>query len=30
MLIRLEGARKVMPVDAAVAAAREAGRRYIS
>src|SRR5438045_5723383 len=30
MLIRLEGARKVMPVHAAVAAAREAGRQYIS
>ena len=30
MLIRLEGARKVMPVNAAVAAAREAGRKYIS
>src|SRR5881392_1433979 len=30
MLIRLEGARKVMPVHAAVAAAREAGRKYIS
>ena len=30
MLIRLEGARKVMPVSAAVAAAREAGRKYIS
>jgi PTS system mannose-specific IIA component len=30
MLIRLEGARKVMPVQAAVAAAREAGRTYIS
>src|SRR3954471_6838551 len=30
MLIRLEGARKVMPVHAAVAAAREAGRNYIS
>src|SRR6184192_2266867 len=30
MLIRLEGARKVMPVQAAVAAAREAGRKYIS
>ena len=29
-LIRLEGARKVMPVHAAVAAAREAGRKYIS
>src|SRR4029079_15431000 len=29
MLIRLEGARKVMPVHAAVAAAREAGRKYI-
>src|SRR3954468_6054050 len=28
--IRLEGARKVMPVHAAVAAAREAGRKYIS
>src|SRR3954454_9858834 len=28
MLIRLEGARKVMPVHAAVAAAREAGRKY--
>ena len=26
----LEGARKVMPVHAAVAAAREAGRKYIS
>ena len=30
MLIRLEGARKVMDVQAAVAAAREAGRKYIS
>ena len=30
MLIRLVGARKVMPVHAAVAAAREAGRKYIS
>lgn len=30
MLIRLEGARKVMKVKAAVAAAREAGRKYIS
>lgn len=30
MLIRLEGARKVMGVHAAVAAAREAGRKYIS
>jgi PTS system mannose-specific IIA component len=30
MLIRLEGARKNMDVKAAVAAAREAGRRYIS
>ncbi|HUG46412.1 MAG TPA: PTS sugar transporter subunit IIA [Sphingomicrobium sp.] len=30
MLIRLEGARKAMPVHAAVAAAREAGRKYIS
>jgi len=30
MLIRLEGARKAMPVRAAVAAAREAGRKYIS
>ena len=30
MLIRLEGARKVMCVHAAVAAAREAGRKYIS
>lgn len=30
MLIRLEGARKVMTVHAAVAAAREAGRKYIS
>ena len=30
MLIRLEGARKVMEVKAAVAAAREAGRKYIS
>jgi PTS system mannose-specific IIA component len=30
MLIRLEGARKVMNVNAAVAAAREAGRKYIS
>ena len=29
-LIRLEGARKVMGVHAAVAAAREAGRKYIS
>ena len=30
MLIRLEGARKAMNVRAAVAAAREAGRKYIS
>ena len=30
MLIRLKGARKVMSVRAAVAAAREAGRKYIS
>jgi len=30
MLIRLEGARKSMKVRAAVAAAREAGRKYIS
>ena len=30
MLIRLEGARKVMTVHAAVAAAREAGKKYIS
>ena len=30
MLIRLESARKVMDVRAAVAAAREAGRKYIS
>ena len=30
MLIRLAGARKVMNVRAAVAAAREAGRKYIS
>ena len=30
MLIRLEGARKTMAVRAAVAAAREAGRKYIS
>jgi PTS system mannose-specific IIA component len=30
MLIRLEGARKMMQVKAAVAAAREAGRKYIS
>ena len=30
MLIRLEGARKMMKVQAAVAAAREAGRQYIS
>src|SRR4029453_16118415 len=30
MLIRLEGAPKVMSVGAAVAAAREAGRKYIS
>ena len=30
MLIRLESARKVMSVRAAVAAAREAGRKYIS
>jgi PTS system mannose-specific IIA component len=30
MLIRLEGARKAMDVKAAVAAAREAGRKYIS
>ncbi|ODU21406.1 MAG: PTS fructose transporter subunit IIA [Sphingomonas sp. SCN 67-18] len=30
MLIRLEGARKTMDVKEAVAAAREAGRKYIS
>jgi len=30
MLIRLEGARKAMNVKAAAAAAREAGRKYIS
>jgi PTS system mannose-specific IIA component len=30
MLIRLDGARKVMQVTDAVAAAREAGRKYIS
>jgi len=30
MLIRLESARRNMPVKAAVAAAREAGRKYIS
>ena len=30
MLIRLDGARKVLKVKAAVAAAREAGRKYIS
>ncbi len=30
MLIRLEGARKMMQVKTAVAAAREAGRKYIS
>ena len=30
MLIRLEGARKTMKVKPAVAAAREAGRKYIS
>jgi PTS system mannose-specific IIA component len=30
MLIRLEGARKLMDVRGAVAAAREAGRKYIS
>ena len=30
MLIRLEGARKMMKIKAAVAAAREAGRKYIS
>ena len=30
MLIRLEGARKTMDVRGAVAAAREAGRKYIS
>ena len=30
MLIRLEGARKMMKVAAAVAAARDAGRKYIS
>jgi mannose PTS system EIIA component len=30
MLIRLEGARKTMKVKAAVAAARDAGRKYIS
>lgn len=30
MLIRLEGARKMMNIKAAVAAARDAGRKYIS
>ena len=30
MLIRLEGARKMLKVQAAVAAARDAGRKYIS
>ena len=30
MLIRLEGARKMLKVKAAVAAARDAGRKYIS
>lgn len=30
MLIRLEGARKMMKVQAAVAAARDAGKKYIS
>ncbi len=30
MLIRLESARKSMPIKAAAAAAREAGRKYIS
>ena len=30
MLIRLDGARKTMDVRGAVAAAREAGRKYIS
>lgn len=30
MLIRLESARRTMPIKAAVAAAREAGRKYIS
>ncbi len=30
MLIRLEGARRTMPIKAAVAAARDAGRKYIS
>jgi len=30
MLIRLEGARKMMKIKAAVAAARDAGRKYIS
>ena len=30
MLIRLDGARKTMPIKAAAAAAREAGRKYIS
>jgi PTS system mannose-specific IIA component len=30
MLIRLEGARKTMDLKAAVAAARDAGRKYIS
>ena len=30
MLIRLESARRMMPIKAAVAAAREAGRKYIS
>ena len=30
MLIRLEGARKMMKIKAAIAAARDAGRKYIS
>ena len=30
MLIRLEGARKMMNIKAAIAAARDAGRKYIS
>lgn len=30
MLIRLEGARRTLPVKAAVAAARDAGRKYIT
>ena len=30
MLIRLEGARKIMKIKAAVASARDAGRKYIS